>query len=119
VKGSQVGRKSRSDPMLPVQDVEPREIVCPMVGERDASRVEHLQEQAPRQASGRRGPTTPTSAAQREKGNKGNKLRLETIWAKCHRLYAARKFANTLCEPFKDDKETDLKQTTNTIFPTT
>jgi hypothetical protein len=30
-----------------------------------------------------------------------------------------RKFANTLCDRFKDDKETDLKRTTNAIFPTT
>jgi hypothetical protein len=37
----------------------------------------------------------------------------------CRAEQAAGKFANTLCDPFKDDKETDLKQTTNTIFPTT
>jgi hypothetical protein len=30
-----------------------------------------------------------------------------------------RKFANTLCDRFKGDEETDLKQTTNAIFPTT
>ena len=33
-------------------DVEPREIVGPMVGERDARRVEHLQEKIPYQARG-------------------------------------------------------------------
>jgi hypothetical protein len=37
----------------------------------------------------------------------------------CRAEHAARKFASTLCDPFKDDKKTDLKQTTNTIFPTT
>ena len=37
----------------------------------------------------------------------------------CRAEHAARKFANTLYDPFKDDKETDLKQTTNMIFPTT
>jgi hypothetical protein len=37
----------------------------------------------------------------------------------CRAEHAARKFASTLCDPFKDDKKTDLKQTTNAIFPTT
>jgi hypothetical protein len=37
----------------------------------------------------------------------------------CRAEHAARKFANSLYDPFKGDKETDLKQTTNTICPTT
>ena len=50
VKENRVERKSRLDPLLLVQETmsEPREIVCPMVAERDPSRVERLQEQTPK-----------------------------------------------------------------------
>lgn len=33
--------------------------------------------------------------------------------------HAASKVRRTLCDRFKGDEETDLKQTTNAIFPTT